>query len=563
MSNMKKIIFTSLLAAAAFLTATAQNATPKNGSWGVDHEKRVIVINDSNVRTSSSLQLDKTYVLDEPLKMGKAITARDGEGNEYRAYLSTIPIINITTDGEIVNSPAVHGVMSVNDGTTTLTVNAGLKIRGTSSQQYDKKSYRIELWRDEVGAVTADTVLLDLRNDDDWNLEAMAEQPLRLRNKVANELWQEMYELPYLDSTNSANAHSSVRMRYVDLFINDSYTGIYTLTERIDRKQLGLKKYSTKIRGLLVKGNGEGAPSFETLPAYSNTSDTWDNFEWVYPNEDDSIIDWSSIYSLVNFVKNASVNVFNSQYASMFDQDNIIDYYLFINTLDAADNMARNIFLARYNKSGTYFYVPWDLDAILGLDGNGQESNNTTGLRTNGLFSRLMDTCYTNNFTAKLQERYSELRNTLLNTNYIMSKINAEYNYLNDNGAYAREAEAWSNFTLDPNELTKISTWLDNRFSYLDYTILEDCESWSTHESTTDNTIKVYPNPANETLYIEKPNSGFATIRLYDITGRLVMETADSSETTHISVASLPAGIYTVVLNANDWHETCRVTIGR
>lgn len=558
---MKKLSFTAFLLAVAMTCATAQNTFLKKGSWGVDHEKGIIVINDMSIKSATTLQLDKTYILEKPLQKGKSVIARDENGTEYKAYLSALPIITITTDGEIVNSPAVHGVMTISDGDSTLTVHAGLKIRGTSSQQYDKKSYRITLWRDSTGTVAADTVLLGLRNDDDWNLEAMTSQPLRLRNKVANELWQELYTLPYLDSLdNTFNVHPSIRMAYADVYLNNSYIGIYTLTERIDRKQLGLKKYSTKIRGLLVKGNGTGAPSFETLPSYTNTSDTWDNFEWVYPNEADSLIDWSGVFSIVNFVKNASNNVFNSQYASVFNRDNLINYYLFINTLGAADNMARNIFLARYNRTGTFFYVPWDLDAILGIDSNGDENNSTTGLRTNGLYTRLLSACSSGSFTELMQNRYTELRASILTTDYLMEKINEQYNYLNDNGAYAREAEAWSDFSLNPNELNRISTWLNNRFTYLDNELFLDCGTIGINE-TTDNIIKVYPNPANDIIHIEKDNSDFVTIRLFDMTGRAVLETSGSGSTIHVSTASLPTGLYTLVMNANEWHKTDKITI--
>ena len=558
---MRKFFFTLFFIITAVVWGSAQNTTAKKGSWGVDHEKRIIVINDMSMKSATTLNLDETYTLEKPLKKGEAITAYNSNGDEYRAYLSTLPIITITTDGEIVNSPAVHGIVTVNDGDSVLTVHAGLKIRGTSSQQYDKKSYRLELWRDSTGTVAADTILLGLRNDDDWNLEAMTNQPLRLRNKVANELWQELYTLPYLDSLdNTFNVHPSIRMAYADVYLNNSYIGIYTLTERIDRKQLGLKKYSTKIRGLLVKGNGTGAPSFETLPSYTNTSDTWDNFEWVYPNEADSLIDWSGVFSIVNFVKNASNNVFNSQYASVFDRDNLINYYLFINTLGAADNMARNIFLARYNRTGTFFYVPWDLDAILGIDSNGDETNITTDLRTNGLYTRLLSACSSGSFTELMQNRYTELRASILTTDYLMEKINEQYNYLNDNGAYAREAEAWSDFSLNPNELNRISTWLNNRFTYLDNELFLDCGTIGIDE-TTDNIIKVYPNPANDIIHIEKDNSDFVTIRLFDMTGRAVLETSGSGSTIHVSTASLPTGLYTLVMNANEWHKTDKITI--
>ena len=180
---------------------------------------------------------------------------------------SSMPTVTIVTDGPIVNTPAVHGTITVDDQQgTVIQMHAGFKIRGTSSQQYEKKSYRVELWTDETGVEMIDTTFLGMRSDDDWNLEAMWAQPLRLRDKVANELWMEMYRLPYL--ANAPEAKPGIHMEYVDLYLNGEYMGVYTLTERMDRKQLGLRKYNGNIRGLLFKGNGPGAPTFDTLPDY-------------------------------------------------------------------------------------------------------------------------------------------------------------------------------------------------------------------------------------------------------------------------------------------------------
>ena len=327
-----KLLLTTLvlIGAICFVSAQQTLSSSLKPLCGIDRDKKIIVT---------------TGRLPEGVKPYKETVEVRGEA--YTCYRSEMPLITITTDGPIVNSPAVHGVINVTDADgNVITMHAGLKIRGTSSQQYDKKSYRVELWADATGTTMADTTFLGLRSDDDWNLEAMWSQPLRLRDKVANELWMEMYRLPY--AVSEPDALPGIRMAYADVFINDEYQGIYALTERMDRKQLNLRKYNGELRGLLYKGNGPGAPTFEELPAYDNSQDTWSNYEWVYPNESDTAINWSHLYSFTNFVMNASDNVFYAQFANQFDKANAIDYYLFINALMGMDNMGRNLFVARY-----------------------------------------------------------------------------------------------------------------------------------------------------------------------------------------------------------------------
>ena len=405
-----------------------------------------------------------------------------------------------------------------------------------------------------------DTTFLGLRSDDDWNLEALWAQPLRLRDKVANELWMEMHQLYYQDL--EPDAHSGVRMEYADVFVNGSYVGIYALSERMDRKQLELKKFN---RGLLYKGNGSGAPTFESLPAYDNTLGTWDNYEWVYPNEAESSYDWSHLYSFTNFVMNASDNVFYAQYSAQFDKGNAIDYYLFINALQAMDNMGRNLFLARYKKTGPYFYLPWDLDAVWGLDTDGKPTNNANGLMSNGFYDRLIQDCTNNGFVASAQTRYNALRNTVLTKEHIMQLVQNQYNALFENGAYDREHEAWPDFTLDESQLTYMSNWLEARFNYLDAEINAACGTWGIEspepvEGPTQ-TVEVFPNPAKDRINIHFAEACDASVRLYDMTGRMVYSNSSNAQAFVIPTQGLSKGIYTLLINVGGKQEMDRVVV--
>ena len=470
-----------------------------------------------------------------------------------------LPTVTIVTDGPIVNSPAVHGVITVDDHHgTVIEMHAGFKIRGTSSQQYDKKSYRVELWADATGTEMADTTFLGMRSDDDWNLEAMYNQPLRLRNKIANELWREIYTLPYQAS--EPEAASSVAMEYVEVYLNGEHMGLYTLSERVDRKLLGLRKYNGNLRGLLFKGNGPGNASFEELPEYDNTLGEWGQFEWVYPNESDTVVDWSGLYNFVNFVMNSTNNAFYSMCSSMFEEDNAIDYYLFINTIGAVDNMDRNTFIARYKKSSAFFYVPWDLDGVLGNNGDGQPVTPAYGLYSNGLFDRLVQDCSSNGFASKAQARYNSLRQSVLTREHIMEMIQAQYQALVDCGAYEMEHEVWPEYTVDASELGFIADWLDARLAWLDTEINSACGTWATDEEVA-SMVEIFPNPAKDLMNVRFADTGEAFIRIYDMTGRLVLTTTSSDQAISVSVEGWTHGLYTILIQQNNSQMVERVII--
>src|SRR5690606_4420664 len=97
----------------------------------------------------------------------------------------------------------------------------------------------IEFREDTNYEVTKDVSLLGMRSDDDWNLEAFAIEPLRLRSVVGFDLWRDIHQPYYafLEPT----AQSSVRHVYAELFVDGGYRGLYGVGERVDRKQLQVK----------------------------------------------------------------------------------------------------------------------------------------------------------------------------------------------------------------------------------------------------------------------------------------------------------------------------------
>ena len=217
----------------------------------------------------------------------------------------------------------------------------------------------------------------------------------------------------------------------------------------------------------------------------------------------------------------------------MFDADNAVNYFIFINVLKAMDNMGRNLFVARYKKTSTFFYAPWDLDAIWGLDTDGQPTVDAEGILSNGFFNRLMDDCSENGFANKTRDRYNALRETVLNRDHIMDLVREQYQTLVDCGAYDHEHEAWPEFTVDESLLDVMSDWLDARFAYLDVELNASCGTWEVEEVGEE-----------QELY------GETTIRVYDMMGRLVRPSN-----------ALPSGIYIIVTTTAGSQKVDRVFV--
>ena len=287
----------------------------------VDASKSLILINTPGQRLLAKNDTLKVlssgghqYTLATPVVSPDTKTAyRVTEGGRrYTAYFTRIPVVQISTTHQIVDTPSVNASFSLTDTSgVTMQSAMGIEIRGGFSQSFPKKSYELTLLTDTLKNKGQDVALLGMRTDNKWNLQAMYNDPLRLRIKAANELWQDMDQLYY--KAQEPSAKNGIALAYTEVFLNGQYQGIYALTERVDRKQLKLKKYTTKIQGELYKGVDwtEGATTFSAVPNIDNSSSTWGGFEYKEPSEQ---TEWKTLHDFVDFVENSSDTDFYSQY---------------------------------------------------------------------------------------------------------------------------------------------------------------------------------------------------------------------------------------------------------
>jgi hypothetical protein len=95
-----------------------------------------------------------------------------------------------------------------------------------------------------------------MRSCSSWILDAMAIDRICMRNRVAFDIWNDFSRLPYDSGFERRNGTEG---RFVEVYINDRYYGIYCMSDRINRNLLNLKKVSEDeggsitVRGVLYK----------------------------------------------------------------------------------------------------------------------------------------------------------------------------------------------------------------------------------------------------------------------------------------------------------------------
>lgn len=394
-----------------------------------------------------------------------------------------LPLIYIETGGNSIDrderTPATISIIYPSDKDSIMLSphSIGIKVRGKSAAQYPKKSYSIEFV--DTNQQETDVQLFGMRSDDDWILDAMYIDQARMRNRLCTDLWNAYNRIPHQNE--EPTALNGTRGIFVEVVLNGEYNGLYCLTERIDRKQLKLKKYKNGHRGVSYK-----ADTWDNIMGYCSYNPhapmetlLWNGFESEYPGEV-SNAGWEYLQEFLEFLSSdyTSDEFFATNINRYIHLDNLIDYTLLINALYALDNVVKNMYLNIYNVQSDQrmFFTPWDMDATLGRTYDGtlidQYAFSGSVPFGNQLISRLWEG-NVNNFRQTLTQRWNELRHTTLSPDSVAERIYAYQELLENSGAFAREQNRWPALCAKnlPEETAFMTTWYTRNVQVIDSTL--------------------------------------------------------------------------------------------
>lgn len=496
---------------------------------------------------------DEQYKLQNPptvLQYGTAYKLKKNNFT-YTLYFSELPLLNIYSYKKIVteSDELVPGKieMSDNEGFKYQSF-IGIKVRGNSSRTFPKKSYQIRIWTDSASAESKEKAFWGMRKDDKWLLLAMWNENTRLNNMFSHNLWLNIHKLYYAEKEPDAN--SAVRMKYVEMFLDGVYKGVYAFSEGMDRKELKLKKKQDDgtIRGELYKGDqwGKGLVTFnmDKIPAYDNNKLFWDGYEMKYP--DDLPVNWSMLSNFAYFVGKGSNAEFKSHIFEQFKKENAMDYFIFLNLLHAGDNTGKNIYLAKYKEGEPYFYAPWDLDGVLGYDWTGSQIGYSNDILYNNLYKRLME-LNVDNYNKDISVRWFSLREAVLKKETLMDRLDSLSNFLTTSGVYKRENIAWPANKINPTEINYTKDWLNNRIDVLDtfFYYQKDAISIEEQEESLAKNIKIGITHNEFIVFFDK-TIGYSRLeyQMNSFSGKWITSGSVNPAQNKIDVSFLPSGIY-------------------
>ena len=368
---------------------------------------------------------------------------------------SKFPSINITCDGNEINRDnyieCMFELYSENSDDIS-PIKSNIKIRGDFNAGRPKKGYRIELSQPKT--------LLGMRKDDDWILFAMYFDIPRIRIKTGFDLWKSLEQKEY--------AAIFPELKYVSLYINGEYQGLYLLAEKNDRRLFGLDDAQNNLNTSLIIQKKEPEPFWTYYP---------NDWEQDWPNEDEDIYIMDEIMTdLIAFFNSADEEFFDAETGiyTKFDKENLVDFFLFNFFILHKDIWNNNFFIIRNTYPSKFYLIPWDFDYIFGqkLDRKYKSNENPESdiHENNVLFSRLISN---DDFSETCKKRWFELREEVWTEEFVLDMLYDNYEEIKDILKYEAKLVYKSEFKEDINlvvdeAVEHLFQWIPERLDFCD-----------------------------------------------------------------------------------------------
>ena len=378
-------------------------------------------------------------------------------------FQPNIPLVFLEAKQPIVSELKVPCASKINypkgsDSTNTSPLPGVVRFHGATSQGYPKKSFGVTL--------DAPASLAGMRASAHWVLQAAYVDRSLMRHKLSYDLFRS------LSATNASRYASG--SRFVEVYLNGSYHGVYLLMERVDRQLFGLRPFnSNDVTHACIYKAVDHVANFHIGGHAGYEQREPDPLAGEY---------WRPLDEFSRFVSSAPNAAFfhpQTGIASRLDLDNAIDFHLLVLLTSNMDGSDKNFIFARNDEppgspNRKFFFAPWDYDATFGRNWEASPVAATEWL-SNHLFNRLLANT---EYRARFVARWKQLRDHEFSAKTIQSMIDANARTLGD--AARRNATRWPTATgYYPDQLTfaedlaQMKSWIEARIKWLDRQILQ------------------------------------------------------------------------------------------
>ncbi len=495
---------------------------------------------------------------------------------------SNLPVIAINTNGQTIpDEPRITAHMGIIDNgqgnlnhpsdiPTVYDGRISIELRGESTLMFPKKSYRIETQLPDGS--NFNLPLLGFPEENDWILYAPYSDKSMLRNVITYTLYEQM-------------GNYAPRTRYVEVYLNDQYQGVYVFMEKIkqDDDRVNIAKitpsdtspsdisggYIFRIDKTTNMDPSEYWTSMVDAPHGNHERIT---FQYYDPGREELLPEQATYLR-------TWIGEVEEVLASSYFKDPQAGYRQYLEVPSFIDHMILNELSKDVDayRLSSYFYKhkdihgnkivagpPWDYNLTYGNMDYGDDIRETYNWLYDKWLSpwwweRLMEDPWYRN---QLYCRWDTLHAELINQEAIFQMIDSSISELGD--AVTRNYQRWPvlGTYVWPNhfigqtyeeEVEFLKSWIADRIGWLNTRWGGYCEPSQVSAITRqDNRIRVYPNPSDLTrLHLVLPEQVSTPLRvtLTDMQGKIAWQGTVVSQDTGNRVTlpgleQLPAGVY-------------------
>lgn len=271
---------------------------------------------------------------------------------------TTLPEIHISIDQSYLDQILEPGnedseeefsadFLFASDNYEATELNVGFRLRGNTSRDSEKKSFKIAFNAFEKGR--------DLEGLEKLNLNGEHNDPSIIRSKLCWDLMQKM------------GVHSP-RANHVKLYINEAYKGLYINVEHID-EEFAEERFGDKTGNLYkclypadLNYKGENPDLYKEMGGGRRT------YELTINEEED---DYSDLANFIKVLNRTPINELPTELEKVFD----VNSYLKILAVEIMtghwDNYGfnqNNYYLYHNPVDDKFYYIPYDMDNTFAVD---------------------------------------------------------------------------------------------------------------------------------------------------------------------------------------------------
>lgn len=348
----------------------------------------------------------------------RLLADEDGARSILSVIFTTLPVIcmNTTDDSDYGDPYAEHyGNVRIFEPNNTFTIDGSWHRRGMSTRIFKKGSWKLSTTN--AFGRPRNVSIANLGSDDDWILNSMGMDDLKLREMFVTRLWNQMQQ----------DKGGMLRMAdcaYCEVILDGEYMGLYLLQRRVDNKYLGLQK----SRDIVLKGGNysEAKNATEAFTVKSSPMGERETQMLAQPlfelsDVSDIVLDaWLDMEAFVLF-------------GAMYDNCAIRNAYYILSPNEREYRIS---------------LLPWDTDLSFGLEHIVPQGPTLRPLdkdffpiRHRREYEALL--AIYPDLDAQISARWQSLRSGVLSEENLSSTLASITNELKSSGAYGRDTAAW------------------------------------------------------------------------------------------------------------------------